>query len=148
MKKCAKWLVATRVLLLVVALFAASAVKGEKLKCIAFSFEGAVSMQKLQKADSVERRTLVITDNDGHTIDFVLEYNTRIGSLGAFFEILSGGEAYYFKVDEVKQISYGKKLVPTGVESPLEKCNGSRPFSLTNDGELFFSNLKVYLHVN
>ncbi|MCR5643254.1 MAG: T9SS type A sorting domain-containing protein [Prevotella sp.] len=32
MKKCAKWLVATRVLLLVVALFAASAVKGEDVK--------------------------------------------------------------------------------------------------------------------
>ena len=42
MKKCVKWLVATRVLLLVVALFAASAVKGEDRTLNVWKSDGTV----------------------------------------------------------------------------------------------------------
>lgn len=99
--------------------------------------------QQTEGTDSVWRRTLIVTTIEGETEEFVLERNTRIGTIGAFFEIVSDGLSTYFMLDEVKQFSYGKKRVLSGIESPkTEALSESTPFILTDDGELRLSNVK------
>ena len=61
MKKSEKWLVATRVLLLVVALFAASAVKGEELKWYLISLDAKGEILEIPMA---EVGSLVALDDD------------------------------------------------------------------------------------
>lgn len=99
--------------------------------------------QLAEGTDSVWRRTLLVTTIEGETEEFVLERNTRIGTIGAFFEIVSDDQVAYFMLDEVKLFSYGKKRVLSGIESPkTEELSESTPFILTEDGELRFSHVK------
>ena len=113
--------------------------------CLMLMVSSALAdVQKTQEAttDSVMRRTLVVTSLEGNTIEFVLDRGTRIQSLGAFFEIISDGQAYYLRSNEVKQLKYGSRLVPTGVKNAESQADGELPFSLTDKGDLHFTKLK------
>ena len=113
--------------------------------CLMLMVSSALAdVQKTQEAttDSVMRRTLVVTSLEGNTIEFVLDRGTRIQSLGAFFEIISDGQAYYLRSNEVKQLKYGSRLVPTGLKNAESQADGELPFSLTDKGDLHFTKLK------
>lgn len=97
--------------------------------------------QDAADADSVMRRTLIVTTMEGHDIEFVLDHGTRIQTLGMFIEVTSDGQAYYFKNSEVKQLNYGSRKVPTGVKSTEGLAEGELPFTLTDDA-LYFRSLK------
>lgn len=100
----------------------------------------ATSMAVQADDNMIWRKTIIVKTLDNTTMEYLIDKDTKVKIEKPNLIIETEGIVLTYKLEEMGQVRYGKKLVSTGIDNL--KSGHPTPFKMVDDF-LYFNNLKV-----
>lgn len=94
------------------------------------------SMVEAQSQRNVWCRTIIISTLDGATMEYLIDQHTKVKIDKPNLVIETEGVVLNYELDNMSQIRYGRRLVPSGMDSNV--IDNERPFKWENETMYFF----------
>lgn len=88
--------------------------------------------------DGVWRTTIIIKTLDGGKAEYLIDRDTRVSIEQPNLVIETDGMVLTYALESMKQVSYGQKFIPSGIDSP--ETDGGKPVVMEKE-LLFLSGL-------
>lgn len=95
--------------------------------------------------DGMWRKTIIVKTLDGGSMEYLIDKNTKVKIEKPNLIIETEGVVLTYELENMSQVRYGKRQVPTGVGSL--KPDNATPFKM-KDEMLFFNDLKENTLIN
>ncbi len=95
--------------------------------------------------DGIWRKTIIVQTLEGSTMEYLIDKDTKIKVVEPNLIIETDGMVLTYELQNMKQVRYGKKLTPTGVQDLSRHDEKS---IVQNNDKLYFNNLPAQTQIN
>lgn len=89
---------------------------------------------KAQSEHGIWRKTIIVSTLDGTTMEYLIDTDTKVKVEKPNLVIETEGVVLFYELDKMAQVRYGKRLVPSGIES----IGDDQPFKWEDETLFFF----------